>query len=74
MTQLFEAIFCEGFYCQYRNQQLKAKQRPLPRGKKFLVEAARVVANQVRASELYAGKMSGDFDPDEHRRIDIVPR
>ena len=36
MKQLFEAVFCEAAYCQYRNACLIQKQKPLPRSVQFL--------------------------------------
>jgi hypothetical protein len=37
--QLNDGIFCEGFYCIYRNNELAQKRRPLPRGPQFITQA-----------------------------------
>ena len=37
-VQLSEAIFCEAMYCHYRNNELKHKRRPLPRGPEWIAQ------------------------------------
>lgn len=50
-AQLSEAVFCEAYYCHFRNLALRNNTRPLPRGQIFLNKLEGMIQALVAASE-----------------------